>query len=206
MTIVDVEESCARLGLDIAAIVENVEGADYALSPHRIVAAGSLSSVLTSMLFHVPIFTPGHRLAARRDAAARGFTRPLTIVDPTAIIAVSAKIGAGVYVNAGAVIGGAASIGDWVWINRTASIGHHAELAEFSSVGPGTVLCGAVRLGRGAVVAAGAIVLPDVTIGDNSVVAAGSVLRESIPDHCLAVGNPARVVKRGYAGFRNMSV
>lgn len=34
-----------------------------------------------------------------------------------------------------------------------------------------------------------------VTIGDNSVIGAGSIVTKSIPANCIAVGNPARVVK-----------
>ncbi len=40
------------------------------------------------------------------------------------------------------------------------------------------------------------IVLPGVTIGDGSVVGAGSVVTGDIPERSLAVGSPARVVRR----------
>jgi sugar O-acyltransferase (sialic acid O-acetyltransferase NeuD family) len=204
--IVDVEETCARLGLEIAAIVKSVAGPDHALARERIVGAEDAGPELRSCAYMIPIFTPGHRLAAQREASARGFDRATAIVDPTAVAAASARIGTGTYVNAGAVIGGAANIGTFVFINRSASVGHHVEVADFVSVGPGAVICGKVRLGRGAVVGAGAVVLPEVTVGSNAVVAAGAVVREAVPDHCLVAGNPARVVKTDYAGFRGMSV
>jgi maltose O-acetyltransferase len=41
-----------------------------------------------------------------------------------------------------------------------------------------------------------AIVLPGVTIGDNTVVGAGAVVTKDLPADVVAVGNPARVVKR----------
>ena len=40
------------------------------------------------------------------------------------------------------------------------------------------------------------VILPGVRIGRKAVVGAGSVVSRSIPDYCIAVGNPARVVKR----------
>lgn len=39
-------------------------------------------------------------------------------------------------------------------------------------------------------------VCPGVTIGDNVVIGAGSVVVGDIPSDCVAVGNPARVVRR----------
>ena len=40
------------------------------------------------------------------------------------------------------------------------------------------------------------MILPGVKIGDNTVIGAGSVVTKDIPDNCIAVGNPARVIKR----------
>jgi maltose O-acetyltransferase len=40
------------------------------------------------------------------------------------------------------------------------------------------------------------IILPGVCIGRHSVIGAGSVVTKDIPANCLAVGNPARVVRR----------
>jgi maltose O-acetyltransferase len=42
----------------------------------------------------------------------------------------------------------------------------------------------------------GVIVLPGVTIGDNTVVGAGAVVTRDLPADVVAVGNPARVVRR----------
>ena len=52
-----------------------------------------------------------------------------------------------------------------------------------------------VKICDGAWLGGGVIVLPGVTIGRNSVVGAGSVVTRSIPDNCVAVGNPCRVIK-----------
>ncbi|MGF1757567.1 acyltransferase [Photobacterium sagamiensis] len=42
----------------------------------------------------------------------------------------------------------------------------------------------------------GATILKGITIGENSVIGANSVVYESIPDNCIAIGNPARIVKQ----------
>ena len=41
----------------------------------------------------------------------------------------------------------------------------------------------------------GAIILPGVTIGKNSVIGAGSIVNKTIPENCVAVGNPCRVIR-----------
>jgi sugar O-acyltransferase (sialic acid O-acetyltransferase NeuD family) len=204
--IVDVEETCARLGVAIRAIVRNVAGEDHALARDLVIAASDVTPEIASSPYLIPIFTPGHRLAAFRDASARGFHNATTIVDPTATVARSTRLGEGTYINAGVVIGGATAIGAFAFLNRSASIGHHVEIAEFVSIGPGTTVAGSVRIGRGAVIGAGAVVLPAVEIGRNAVISAGAVVREAVADHCLVAGNPAQVVKTNYAGYRNLSV
>lgn len=39
-------------------------------------------------------------------------------------------------------------------------------------------------------------ILPGVTIGIKSIIGAGSIVTKDIPDYCMAVGNPAKVVKK----------
>ena len=53
-----------------------------------------------------------------------------------------------------------------------------------------------VNIKSGAVINPGAIVIAGVTIGENSIISPRSVVTQDIPDYCIAVGNPARVVKK----------
>ncbi len=39
-------------------------------------------------------------------------------------------------------------------------------------------------------------ILPGVTIGNNSIIGANSVVTKSIPNNCIAVGNPAKIIKK----------
>ena len=53
-----------------------------------------------------------------------------------------------------------------------------------------------VLIKKGAVISVGCIIIAGVTIGENSIVGAGSVVTQDVPDYCVVVGNPARVVKK----------
>lgn len=53
-----------------------------------------------------------------------------------------------------------------------------------------------IVIGDNVWIGGGAIVLPGVTIGDNTVVGAGAVVSRDLPADVVAVGNPARVVRR----------
>ena len=53
-----------------------------------------------------------------------------------------------------------------------------------------------VEIGNGSWIGHGVVVLPGTRIGRNVVVGAGSVVRGEIPDHSVAVGVPAKVVRR----------
>lgn len=204
--IVEVEETCRRLGLEVAAVVRNVPGARFALAADRVIEPAEITRAHIDLPVVIPLFGPGHRQSALKDARRLGFTSFATLVDPTAIVAASAQLGAGVYVNAGATLGGASRFGRFVFVNRGAVLGHHLEVGDFVSIGPGAVLAGEVSLGHGAMIGAGATVLPKVKVGSNSVIGAGAVVTKDLSDHCLAAGNPARIVKREIVGYCGVAV
>lgn len=52
-----------------------------------------------------------------------------------------------------------------------------------------------IFIGDNVWVGSGAIICPGVSIGNNSVIGAGSVVTKDIPENCIAVGNPCKVIK-----------
>lgn len=53
-----------------------------------------------------------------------------------------------------------------------------------------------VRIGNNVWIGGSVTILPGVTIGDNVTIGAGSVVVHDVPSNVIAVGNPARVVRR----------
>lgn len=54
----------------------------------------------------------------------------------------------------------------------------------------------AINIGNDCWIGGNAIILPGITIGNGVVIGAGSVVTKNIPDNVMAVGNPAKVVKK----------
>lgn len=57
-----------------------------------------------------------------------------------------------------------------------------------------------VRIGAGSWLGTNVVVLPGVTIGRQVAVGAGSVVTSDLPDHSVAAGVPARVLRGGTSG------
>ena len=53
-----------------------------------------------------------------------------------------------------------------------------------------------VSIGSGSWLGHGSVILPGATIGRNVVIGANSVVTGTIPDHSIAVGAPARFIRR----------
>lgn len=53
-----------------------------------------------------------------------------------------------------------------------------------------------VSIGNDCWIGGNAIILPGITIGNGVVIGAGSVVTKNVPDNVMAVGNPAKVIKK----------
>jgi maltose O-acetyltransferase len=108
------------------------------------------------------------------------------------------RIGARTFVNFGLVALDVApiTIGDDVQIGPnvqlltpTHPIEAEARRAKWEGSQP-------ITIGDNVWLGGGAVVLPGVAIGENTVVGAGSVVTRDLPANVVAVGNPARVIRR----------
>lgn len=151
--------------------------------------------------------------------------RPTTIFNER-FIAIGSRtlIGPGVALSAGMVPGQeclsmpVVSIGDGCLIGRGSGIvghfsitigndvwtGHHVYITDQNHgyedvtipISRQTQPERAVTIGDGSWIGHGSVILPGVTIGRHVVVGANSVVTGDIPDRCVAVGAPARVIRR----------
>ncbi len=119
----------------------------------------------------------------------------MTLIDPTATISQSVKIGRGVVVMPGAIINSDAYISKGVIINSGAVVEHDVAIGAYSHISPNVSLAGGVKVGEFVHVGIGSSVIQNIRIGDNVVVGAGSVVIKDIKDNIVVVGNPAHQIR-----------
>lgn len=115
------------------------------------------------------------------------------------IVAYLGRMITGIEIHPAATIGRRLFIdhGSGVVIGGTAEIGDDCTLYQGVTLG-GTSLEPGKRhptLGRGVIVGANATILGPVLIGDGARVGANAVVLKNVPEHCTAVGVPARIVR-----------
>lgn len=133
------------------------------------------------------------KLAGRLRALGYGFA---CAVHPSAQIGRGVTIGAGTIVMAGALINSDTRVGEHVIIPIGAAIAHDCVIGDFARMSVGAHLAGGVTVGRLAWIGMGADVIEGVRIGEGTVVGAGAAVIGDLPDHVVAVGVPARIIKR----------
>jgi sugar O-acyltransferase (sialic acid O-acetyltransferase NeuD family) len=122
-----------------------------------------------------------------------------TLVHPSSVVLPSTQLGEGTVVSTGVLIGSNSRIGRHVFLNRGSRVGHHTRIGDFVTVQPGANIAGALEIGDESYIGMGALILERLTIGRGVTVAAGSVVKRDLPDHVLAAGSPATIVKHGVA-------
>jgi sugar O-acyltransferase (sialic acid O-acetyltransferase NeuD family) len=185
-------ETVRRLDHELVACVRNLPVLAVPAEVERLVELSDAGAEVKAAPFIVPLTTPRHRRDATADALSRGFTSEATLIDPTAVVARTASLGPGAYINAGAILAAGVRAGKSLSVNRRATLGHHNTIGDFVSVGPGVATGGECIIEDGVLLGVGAVLAPQVTVGAGTVVGAGAVVVEDVPAGAVVVGNPAR--------------
>ncbi len=119
-----------------------------------------------------------------------------TAIHPSALISPSASIGAGTLIFHGSKVQAQTRIGRAVIVNTGGSIDHDCVIGDYAHIAPNVTLCGYVNVGEGANIGAASTVIPGVKIGKWATLGAGTVVVNDIPDYSVAVGCPARIIKK----------
>ncbi|MFH1097644.1 MAG: serine O-acetyltransferase [Candidatus Desantisbacteria bacterium] len=108
------------------------------------------------------------------------------------------EITTGISIPAGVKIGKGLRIHHFggIIIHSAATIGENCTLHQGVTIGDRGNPLKAPWIGNNVFIGAGAKILGDITIGSNCQIGANAVVIESIPDNCVVVGVPGRIVRR----------
>lgn len=107
-------------------------------------------------------------------------------------------IGSNTIIGLSNVIIGPVSIGDNVMFAQHVVVSGLNHAYKDISTPPALqkVECNIISISDDVWIGANCVITAGVSIGKHSVVGAGSVVTKSIPDYCIVVGNPARIIKK----------
>ena len=146
--------------------------------------------------FVIAVGEPSSRelLFDRVDERGYGFA---TIVHPSAFVSPSARLGRGVFVKMQSIVSTEAVLEDNVFVQSDAIIGHDVRVGRHTQVSAYTHVAGHALVGERCYLGVRASVREECQMGDDVVLAMGAVVMEKrVPSRVLAVGNPARYVRR----------
>ena len=106
------------------------------------------------------------------------------------------EIGSGSIIYPGTTINYGSSLGGFAVVNMNCSLGHHTFVGNFASLAPGVNTGGHTTIEDCVEMGIGSSTVQDVVIGENSVIGGAAMVTKSIPANSLAVGVPARNIRK----------
>lgn len=119
-----------------------------------------------------------------------------TLIHPEVYIPSTTSVGEGVVIQKYAFISCNVLIENDVYIQPHTNIGHDCVLKTGSMLSGFCNLAGEVSIGKYAFLGISSCVKEHVSVGDYAIVSMASAVYKDIEDGVVAVGNPARVMKR----------
>jgi sugar O-acyltransferase (sialic acid O-acetyltransferase NeuD family) len=134
------------------------------------------------------------RARVTAGASAAGFEL-VTVIDPSAIVASDARVGAGTALMPMSYAGASARVGRGSIVNTCATVDHDCVLGDFAHISAGVHMTGGCLIGDFAFVGVSASFGRPVTVGEGTIIGAGAVVLVDLPAHVVAAGVPARVLR-----------
>ena len=105
------------------------------------------------------------------------------------------KLGIGCNILSGVIVSNGVTLGKANIIYYNSIITHDVTTGDFVEISPGVKLLGRCTIGNFSRIGSNAVILPNIKIGNNVTVGAGAVVTKDLPDNCVAVGVPAKIIK-----------
>jgi sugar O-acyltransferase (sialic acid O-acetyltransferase NeuD family) len=117
------------------------------------------------------------------------------IIDPSARLAASAKIGFNTLIQAHCYIGANAKIGNHCVVLPQVVVSHDSTVGDYTMIGANASISGEVKIGKNCYIGAASSFHHGVKVGDGALVGIGATVIRDVPARAVVVGNPARVLR-----------
>lgn len=187
----DVADLALRCGITPAGIAD-----DRSVDPRRfagrgIPVAGPIPDIPREATFTLGIGTPD----VRQKLCPRVPCAPADpLVDPTAVVSPTARLGAGTQVFWHASIGPLSRLGQHVLLGPGATVGHDTVLGDTVCVLQGAHIAGDVTIEEAALIGIGAIISQGVRIGEGARIGGGAVVARPVAagEEITGIPSPTR--------------
>ena len=160
-----------------------------------LVTYNKISEIDEEVEFIIANGEPSIRAELFNQVEASGYNLA-RIIDPTAIISDRASIGRGSIILAYSLISSNVDIADNVLVQPHAVIGHDIKIGKHSVISAGFLPSGRIEIGERVFIGMGVITEERIIIGNDAIIGMGSVVYSDIGDGLIALGNPARVMRK----------
>jgi sugar O-acyltransferase (sialic acid O-acetyltransferase NeuD family) len=120
----------------------------------------------------------------------------ISTISPLALIgSFDVEIGKGCNILANSILSNSVKIGKGCIVYYNSIITHDCLIGDFVEISPSVTILGRCTIGEFSQLGSNATILPDMKIGKNVIVGAGSLVTKDVPDNCMVVGIPAKIIK-----------
>lgn len=123
-------------------------------------------------------------------------SRFATIIHPSVVKALDATIGYNTLIMSGVVVSCGVRIGNHCLILPNTVVAHDSTVEDFCCIGSNISISGSVRIGSNCYIGSGTKIREDISIGNKTLVGLGSNVVSPLQAGIIAVGNPAKEIKK----------
>lgn len=121
-----------------------------------------------------------------------------SLIHPSVHIPKTSNIGKGVIIQFGCFVSVGSTIRDFVFLQPNCAIGHDSVIEDGCVISTFDSIAGGAHIGKNTYIGMGVSIKEHVNVGKDAIIGMGAVVFKDIDDEVIAMGNPARAIKKNY--------
>jgi sugar O-acyltransferase (sialic acid O-acetyltransferase NeuD family) len=130
------------------------------------------------------------------DSLSLNLSRFATIIHPTVVRAPDAMIGYNTLLMSNVVVSCGSRIGNHCIVLPNTVLAHDSSISDYGCIGSSVSISGSVGIGSECYIGSGVKIRENIRIGERTLIGLGSNVISDIEEGTVAVGNPARAIRK----------